>query len=170
MNWSVRSHKGLEEFKSGDCSCYTKFFKYLKLEYCKANRRKVGMGCACLPPFLPFWNYHSLSSKGKNSVYLTFLAQAFCLLSHYVSVNSFLPTAFPPQLSKSKDCPWTPNPAKETRSKCQRFWSYSPSAKAHTWLGQQSCSNEIHWGQQIKATQSQCILLSPLTQVQVKDH
>lgn len=78
-------------------------------------------------------------------------------------------TAFSPQLSKSEDCPWTPNPAKETWSKCQHFWSYSPSAKAHTWLGQQSCSNEIHWGQQIKVTPSQCVLLSPLTQVQVKD-
>lgn len=165
MNWSLGSQKGFEELKPGDCSCNMKYFKYFKLEYCKANRRKVGMGCTSLPAFLSFQSYCSPSTKGKNLVYLPFLAQAFCLLSHLLTQS----TTSSLQLSKSKDPPWAPNPAKETGGRCQHFWSYSPSAKTHTWLGQQNYSSKIQWGQQTKATQSQCLLLSLLAQGQVKD-
>lgn len=69
--------------------------KYFKLEYCKANRRKVGMGCTSLPAFLSPQSYCSPSSKGKNSVYLTFLAQPLCLLSHLCLSQQFSPCSFP---------------------------------------------------------------------------
>lgn len=95
MNWSVGSQKGFEELKPGDCSCNTKHFKYFKLEYCKANRRKVGMGCTSLPAFLSLQSYCSPSSKGKNSVSLTFLAQAFCLLSYLCLSQQLSPHSFP---------------------------------------------------------------------------
>lgn len=116
----------------------TKHFKYFKLECCKANRRKVGMGCTSLPAFLSLQSYCSPSSKGKNSVYLTFLAQAFCLFSHLC-----LSQQLSPHVSKSKDPPWTITTPKETWGRCQHFWSYPSSAKAHTCQGQQSHSSKI---------------------------
>lgn len=69
--------------------------KYFKLEYCKANRRKVGMGCTSLPAFLSLQSYCSPSSKGKNLVCLTFLAQAFCLLSYLCLSQQLSPRSFP---------------------------------------------------------------------------
>lgn len=94
MNWSVWSQKGFEELKPSDCSCNTKYFKYFKLEYCKANRKNVGMGCTSLPGFLSPQSYCSPSRKGKNLVYLTFLAQAFCL-SHLCLSQQLFPHSFP---------------------------------------------------------------------------
>lgn len=95
MNWSVGSQKAFEELKSGDCSCNTKYFKYFELEYCKANRKKVGMGCTSLPACLSLQIYCSPSSKGKNLVYFTFLAQAFYLLSHLCLSQQISPCSFP---------------------------------------------------------------------------
>lgn len=53
------------------------------------------MGCASLPASLSLQSHCSPSSKGRHSVYLTFLAQAFCLLSHLRLSQQLSTCSFP---------------------------------------------------------------------------